>query len=59
MVSNIELVEKFEKIVSEKSFFMYKGNINKFFDDELEDYFDIKTKEKVRKFIRSKVIVFI
>jgi hypothetical protein len=59
VVSNIELVEKFEKIVSEKSFFMYKGNINKFFDDELEDYFDIKTKEKVRKFIRSKVIVFI
>lgn len=53
VISNSDLIEKFEKIVTEKSFFLYKGNINKFFDDELEDYFDFRTKEKIKKFIRS------
>lgn len=54
IVGNNILLKKFEKIIEEKSILAQRQEENNFFDDELEEYFDEKTRELIKKFIRSK-----
>ncbi len=56
IINNEELIEKFEKIISSKIIGLEKFDEKGFFDDELEELFDIPTKEKIKKLIRSKIL---
>lgn len=53
IVNNSDLVEKFERIVSAKGMYFERSEEKGLFDEELEEMFDVKTKEKIKNLLRS------
>jgi len=56
IINNSELLEKFEKIVSEKQIYFERNEEKTLFDEEVEELFDVKTKEKIQNLLHSMII---
>jgi hypothetical protein len=58
IINNSDLVDKFEKIIKAKETYFESKEEKGLFDDEIEDMFDVKTKEKIRHLLRSGLFIF-
>jgi len=56
LINNHKLLERFEKINISKAYAFEKEEESDLFDEEIEDLFDNKTKEKLKKLLRSKTL---